>query len=136
MKSTTLEKRKRLNPIVQYVFNNGKLLEMLEKRATALKAGDFKKVEQVQDEMTSYKAKYFDKLMRPRQAYICFQNQKNLNNAVEKFKTLKLNFNEEIKKKGESLVEDLSDRNDSIDEDKKKFELRIRRARPVSDIIW
>ena len=45
---------------------------MLEERATALKAGDFKKVEQVQDEMTSYKAKYFDKLMRPRQAYICF----------------------------------------------------------------
>ena len=143
-KKSTLEKKEELNPIVQYVFNNGKLLSMLEKRATALKAGDFTKVEKVQDEMTAYKAKYFEELMRPRQAYIGFQNQSNLATAIKDFETLQLDFNEDSRKKSKedqkkdsAVTNDQEEaKNEKPDDPEKRFELKINRAQPVSDIIW
>ena len=64
--------KKMSNPILHYIFGNGVLLNMLEKRADYLKAGEFKMVEQIQKEMTDYKNANFNELMRPKKALIIF----------------------------------------------------------------
>ena len=54
-----------MRPTVQFLFGNGKLLKMLESRASALKVQNFKKAQEVEMKMTKFKNDNLDELMRP-----------------------------------------------------------------------
>ena len=51
--------------MITYIFGQGDLLNLLEKRANALKEGDYQTVKKVQDQMTKFKNDNFEELMRP-----------------------------------------------------------------------
>ena len=59
-------------PTVQFLFGNGKLLDLLEDRASALKDGEFDKAAKVEVKMTEYKNANLDELMRPQKAVVIF----------------------------------------------------------------
>ena len=63
--NTSKVKKKVFNPMITYIFGQGDLLNMLEKRANALKEGDYQTVKKVQDQMTKFKNDNFEELMRP-----------------------------------------------------------------------
>ena len=58
---------------VVFSFNNSTLLQMLEKRAQALKFLDFERSTEIEYEMTEYKDKNFQKLTVPNRAFITFK---------------------------------------------------------------
>lgn len=89
---------------------------MLEQRATALKAGEFKEVLRVQDEMTAFKNKHLQELMRPRFAYVIFQDQRKFYDVLTKVECLNFNL--------------------QAPDGMKSFEINLNRAKDPSDIIW
>ena len=61
------------------------MLKYLERRATALKAANHKKAQEIEKEMTEYKNKdeNFNKIMRPNCAYVTFRNDTAFQKVLE-----------------------------------------------------
>ena len=51
------------------------MLQLLEKRAVALKSANFKKADEIELEMTHYKNENFEKITTPNTAYITFKHE-------------------------------------------------------------
>lgn len=79
---------KERHPVIQFGFGNGELLQMLEGRASAIKSGKFEKSIQIQEKMTDFKNRNLKDLMRPRSAFIIFQDQQHFHMTLKEIKQI------------------------------------------------
>ena len=68
---------------LQLAFDNDTMMNYLKDRATALRSGDFKKAEKIQEKMTEYKNKNFDLLTIPKLFYCTFHHEYAYHKAVK-----------------------------------------------------
>jgi hypothetical protein len=61
---------------LQLAYDNDSMLELLEKRANALKDEKFDKANKIEDEMTALKNKNFERLISPFHFYATFHTEK------------------------------------------------------------
>ena len=67
---------------IQFGFGNHRLLDYLEARAVALKAGKHDRVAEIESDMTKFKNANLDYLMTPRLAYIVFDTTEHARTAL------------------------------------------------------
>lgn len=67
---------------IQFGFGNHRLLDYLEARAVALKAGKHDRVAEIESDMTKFKNANLDHLMTPRLAYIVFDTTDQAQKAL------------------------------------------------------
>ena len=60
---------------LQLAFDNSKVMNLLEKRANHLKAANFEKANAVEVEMTEYKNKNLDDLIKPKAFFATFHTE-------------------------------------------------------------
>ena len=72
---------------IQLAFDNKQMLNLLEKRANALKAQNFEQVTKIQREMTEYKNKNLEKLITPKYFFATLRTEEAflIANKVDKF---------------------------------------------------
>lgn len=79
--------KKKYQPAIQFRFGNGVLLDLLKTRAAYIEKGEYHKARKVEDQMTEYKSKHLEELMRPRKAYVIFMDQWKFYDALKTLKT-------------------------------------------------
>lgn len=59
--------------VIQFAYNNSALIKILKQRGNAIKAGNFKKVQELEETINQLKLENFDDYTRPVYAFITFE---------------------------------------------------------------
>lgn len=74
---------------ISFAYNNEKLIKMLRQRGTAIKEQEWEQVDKIESKINELKNSQFEKLTRPRSAFVTFETEDAYERACKFNKTLK-----------------------------------------------
>jgi len=69
--------------VIQFVFDNARLINLLKERGSAIKALNFPKVKQIEESINTLKKDEYDTFTRPISAFITFERREGIERALK-----------------------------------------------------